>query len=63
MKIWINAPFSKGNMELVKNAAKGCEVYTGSSPQPGTEIIVGQPGGADLTGVKLLTGRAPAPCS
>lgn len=54
MKIWINAPFTKENMELLKNAAKGCEVFTGSSPVPGAEIIVGQPGGADLTGVKLL---------
>lgn len=53
MKIWINAPFSAENVELIKSAAVGCEVFSGAETVPGAEIIVGQPP-EDLSGVKLL---------
>ena len=53
MKIWINAPFSAENLEHIKSAAVGCEVFSGSGTVPGAEIIVGQPP-EDLSGVKLL---------
>lgn len=52
MKIWINAPFSAENLELIKSAA-GCEVFSGTETVPGAEIIVGQPP-EDLSGAKLL---------
>lgn len=53
MKIWINAPFSAENLELIKSAAAGCEVFSGTETVPGAEIIVGQPP-EDLSGAKLL---------
>ncbi len=53
MTIWINAPFSAKNMELIKNAAAGCEVFIGTEYVPKADIIVGQPP-KDLSGVKLL---------
>lgn len=53
MKIWINAPFSAENMGLIKSAAMGCEVFSGTETVPGAEIIVGQPP-ENLSGVKLL---------
>lgn len=53
MKIWINAPFSAENMELIKNAAVGCEVISSVDPVPDAEIIVGQPP-KYFSGVKLL---------
>lgn len=53
MKIWINAPFSAENVELIKSAAVGCEVFSGAETVPSAEIIVGQPP-EDLSGVKLL---------
>lgn len=53
MTIWINAPFSAKNMELIKNAAAGCEVFTGTEYVPNTDIIVGHPP-KDFSGVKLL---------
>lgn len=53
MKIWVNAPFSAENLELIKKAADGCEIYSGNVPVPGTEIIIGQPA-ADMSGVKLM---------
>ena len=53
MKIWINAPFSAENLELIKSTAAGCEVFSGTETVPGAEIIVGQPP-EDLSGAKLL---------
>lgn len=53
MKIWINAPFSAENVELIKSAAAGCEVFSGTEAVPGAEIIVGQPP-ENFSGVKLL---------
>ena len=53
MKIWINAPFSAENLELIKSAAAGCEVFSGTEAVPGAEIIIGQPP-EDLSGAKLL---------
>lgn len=43
MKVWINAPFSAENLEMIKQAAKGCDVFTGGETIPDAEIIVGQP--------------------
>lgn len=55
MKIWVNAPFSGENMELIKRAANGCEVVCGAECVPDAEIIVGQPaGGTDFSRLKLL---------
>ncbi len=53
MKIWINAPLSAENLELIKSAAAGCEVFSGTETVPGAEIIIGQPP-EDLSGAKLL---------
>lgn len=53
MKIWINAPFSAENLELIKSAVAGCEVFSGTETVPGAEIIIGQPP-EDLSGAKLL---------
>ncbi len=55
MKIWVNAPFSEENIELIKSAAKGCKVFCGTDSVSGAEIIVGQPGdGTDFTALRLL---------
>lgn len=55
MKIWINAPFSVENTELIKKSAVGAEVYTGADPIYDAEIIVGQLSpDCDLTMLKLL---------
>ena len=53
MKVWINAPFSAENLELIKSAAVGCEVFSGVEAVPGAEIIIGQPP-ENFSGVKLL---------
>lgn len=53
MNIWINAPFSAENLELIKSAAVGCEVFSGTEAVPGAEIIIGQPP-EDMSGVRLL---------
>lgn len=55
MRIWINAPFSEDNLELIRSAAKGCEVFCGVDDVPGAEIIVGQPGeNTDFHALRLL---------
>lgn len=55
MKVWINAPFSAENGELIKQAAAGCKVFFGSEVIPDAEIIVGQPDEAtDFTRLRLL---------
>ena len=55
MKVWINAPFSSENRELIKGAAAGCKVFFGKEVIPDAEIIVGQPHEAtDFSRLKLL---------
>ncbi|MGN0676058.1 MAG: D-2-hydroxyacid dehydrogenase [Oscillospiraceae bacterium] len=55
MKVWINAPFSADNAELIKSAAKDCEVFIGGAEVTDAEIIVGQPAETtDFTQLRLL---------
>lgn len=55
MKVWVNAPFSAGNKELIKRAAIGCEVFCGSETIADADIIVGQPAAqTDFTKLRLL---------
>ena len=55
MKLWVNAPFSAGNKELIKRAAIGCEVFCGSETIADADIIVGQPAAqTDFTKLRLL---------
>ncbi|MGN0650460.1 MAG: D-2-hydroxyacid dehydrogenase [Oscillospiraceae bacterium] len=55
MKVWINAPFSAENIQLISRAAKGCEVFSGNELIPEADIIVGQPAeNTDFTRLKLL---------
>ena len=55
MKVWINAPFSSENRELIKGAAAGCKVFFGKEVIPDAEIIVGQLHEAtDFSRLKLL---------
>ena len=42
MKIWINAPFSVENTELIKKSALNCEIFTDTENVDGADIIIGQ---------------------
>lgn len=55
MKVWINAPFSAENVQLIKSAAAGCEVIIGGETIPDADIIVGAlPETADFPRLRLL---------
>lgn len=55
MKIWINAPFSVENTELIKKSALNCEIFTDTENVDGADIIIGQfPKNYDCSHLKLL---------
>lgn len=55
MKIWINAPFSGENLEIIRQSVGDSEIYTGNKVIPDAEIIVGYiPEGYNSQQLRLL---------